>query len=64
MYGTCRAKLYRIMHVRETQKTEFRRTNILLFLHIELLKPTSWCQREGLIPFIAAITTYFNTCAE
>ena len=45
------------MHVRGTQKTEFQGKQTFL-LHKELFKPRSWYETEGLIRFIAAVTTY------
>ena len=55
--GTCRAKVTRKMHVRGTQKTEFQGKQTFL-LYMELFKPRSWYEREGLIRFIAVVTTY------
>lgn len=42
----------------EKHRKPSSREHNLFFLYIELLKPRSWCERERLIPFIAAITTY------
>ena len=44
----------------EKHRKPSSREHNLFFLYIELLKPRSWCERERLIPFIAAITTF--TC--
>ena len=42
----------------EKHRKPSSREHNLFFLYIELLKPRSWCERERLIPFTAAITTY------